>query len=82
MSVWSSLSGPDILALNGADPAANYRAEGEPTINVDVARTGLHNHIRLALFDGGVDVDALLSPAAARQLRDRLSAALGDEPQA
>ncbi|NUS26064.1 MAG: hypothetical protein HOV92_17830 [Streptomyces sp.] len=77
MSIWSSVPGPDILALNGAEDAANYRAEGTPTVHVDVATTGHHDHIRLALFDGGVDADTLLSPVAVRLLRDRLDAALG-----
>jgi hypothetical protein len=76
MSIWSSVPGPDILALNGDDDAANYRAEGTPTIHVDVATTGHHDHIRLALFDGAPDVDVLLSPDAARALRNRLDAAL------
>ncbi|MFR9794244.1 hypothetical protein ACL07V_37415 [Streptomyces sp. MB22_4] len=79
MSIWSSIGGPDILALNGSDEAANYRAEGTPTIGVDVATTGHHDHIRLCLYDGA-DVEALLSPAAARMLRDRLDAALGTAP--
>lgn len=82
MSIWSSVPGPDILALNGADEAANYRAEGEPAVHVDVATTGHHGHIRLALFDGGVDVDALLSPTAARLLRDRLDQALATQDSA
>ncbi|MFB7708076.1 hypothetical protein [Streptomyces sp. NPDC056105] len=80
MSIWASVPGPDILALNGTEDAANYHAEGEPVINIDVATNGLHDHIRLALFDGGADAEALLSPAAARMLRDRLSAVLDDEP--
>ncbi|NEB79091.1 hypothetical protein G3I40_28300 [Streptomyces sp. SID14478] len=82
MSIWLRLPGPDILALDGADDAANYHAAGEPVINIDVATNGFHDHIRLALFDGGADAEALLSPAAARLLRDRLTAALGDEPTA
>ncbi|MFE7573061.1 hypothetical protein ACFU76_40080 [Streptomyces sp. NPDC057539] len=76
MSIWSSVSGDDILALNGDDKAANYRAEGAPTIAIDVATTGHHDHIRLALSDDA-DVTALLSPDAARALRDRLTQALG-----
>lgn len=79
MSIWSSLPGDDIHALNGDDRTANYRAEGDPTITVDVATTSFHDHIRLALYDGGVDVTALLSPAEARVLRDRLTAALGEQ---
>ncbi|MFD3562808.1 hypothetical protein ACFWVU_24505 [Streptomyces sp. NPDC058686] len=47
-----------------------------------MATNGLHDHIRPALFDGGADAEALLSPAAARMLRDRPSAVLGDEPTA
>ncbi|MCX5054207.1 MULTISPECIES: hypothetical protein [unclassified Streptomyces] len=39
MSIWSSIPGPDILAVNGADDAANHRAEGEATITIDVATT-------------------------------------------
>ncbi|MCX5250919.1 hypothetical protein OG895_37965 [Streptomyces sp. NBC_00201] len=39
MSIWSSIPGPDILAVNGADDAANHRAEGEATISIDVATT-------------------------------------------
>jgi hypothetical protein len=80
MSIWSSVPGPDILALNGDDDAANYQAEGKPTIHIDVATTGHHDHIRLALFDGAPDVDVLLSPDAARALRDRLDAALQARP--
>lgn len=77
MSIWSSIPGPDIVALNGLDDPANYRAEGEPTITIDVATTSHHDHIRLSLFEGGADIDALLSPEAARLLRDRLDQALG-----
>ncbi|MBW8703732.1 hypothetical protein MBT84_29475 [Streptomyces sp. MBT84] len=79
MSTWASIPGPDILALDGSNRAANYRAEGEPTIVMDVATTGHHNHIRVCLYDGA-DVEALLSPAAARMLRDRLDAALSAGP--
>lgn len=79
MSIWSSVPGPDILALDGSNDAATYRAEGTPTIAVDVATTGHHDHIRLALYDGA-DVEALLSPDAARMLRDRLDAALSATP--
>ncbi|MEV0035489.1 hypothetical protein [Streptomyces sp. NPDC050804] len=78
MSIWSSIGTDDIQALNGDDAAANYRAEGEPTIAIDVATTGHHDHIRLALYDGCPDVTALLSPDAARALRDRLTSALGE----
>jgi hypothetical protein len=77
VSIWSSLSGPDLTALDGHDDAANYRAEGEPTIEIDVATTGHHDHIRLALWGGdGVDVCAVLPPATAEALRDRLTEAL------
>lgn len=79
MSIWSSVPGPDIVALDGSDDAANYRAEGKPTIAVDVATTGHHDHIRLCLYDGA-DVEAVLSPTAARMLRDRLDAALSLGP--
>ncbi|QKW06272.1 hypothetical protein HUT18_07515 [Streptomyces sp. NA04227] len=78
MSIWSSVDGPDIQALNGAPDVANFHAEGEPTITIDVATTRFHDHIRLALYDGCPNVDALLSPAAARALRDSLTKALGD----
>ncbi|MFE2936392.1 MULTISPECIES: hypothetical protein [unclassified Streptomyces] len=75
MSIWSSVPGPDIQALNGRDEAARFHAEGDPTINIDVATTGLHDHIRLALYDDG-EMEALLSPEAARALRNRLDEAL------
>ncbi|MFE4176895.1 hypothetical protein ACFRR7_33455 [Streptomyces sp. NPDC056909] len=78
MNIWSSVSGDDVLALNGADETANYRAEGEPTIAIDVATTGHHDRIRLALYDGCPDVTALLSPDAARTLRNQLTEALGE----
>ncbi|WP_404974870.1 hypothetical protein [[Kitasatospora] papulosa] len=75
MSIWSTVPGPDIRALDGSTNAANYRAEGEPDVEIDVATTGHHDHIRLSL-SGCPDTDALLPPAAARLLRDRLDAAL------
>ncbi|MFJ2214285.1 hypothetical protein ACIQVO_09500 [Streptomyces sp. NPDC101062] len=77
MSIWSSVSAEEIHVLNGDDDAVNYRAEGEPTITVDVATTGHHDHIRLVLCDGCPDVAALLAPDAARARRDQLTQALG-----
>lgn len=81
MSIWSSISGPIILALNGHDEAANYRAEGMPDIAVNVAVTTSHDHIQLGLWDyygtgEPIDVQAVLSPEAATMLRDRLTEAL------
>ncbi|MCW2768176.1 MAG: hypothetical protein JWO11_4135 [Nocardioides sp.] len=76
MSIWSSIEGPDILALDGHQEAANYRGEGDPTIEIDVAVTSFHDHIRLALLGDSPDVCALLSPTAAAMLCDRLSKAL------
>ncbi|MEU2674121.1 hypothetical protein ABZ622_35725 [Streptomyces sp. NPDC007164] len=61
MSIWSGVPGPGIKALNGFDEAARFHAEGDPTINMDVATTGLHDHIRLALYDDG-EMDALCRP--------------------
>ncbi len=82
MSIWSSITGPAILAADGEDPDAHYRGEGEATIDIDVATTGQHNLIRLALFGSGptgvIDVEALLSSAAARELAARLLTAVGD----
>ncbi len=82
MSIWASIDGPGVVALDGHTEAANYRAEGDPSIFIDVATTGLHNHVRLALWKAGgpLDVCALLAPDAARALRDRLTKALGDQP--
>lgn len=81
MSIWCSTAGPDILALDGATEAAHDRAEGDPVWVIDVATAGgIHDHIRLAAHDvsweRGVVVEALLSPEAARLLRDRLDATL------
>lgn len=83
MSIWCSLDGPEITALNGSNAAANDRAEGEPVWWIDVATAGgFHDHIRIAIGDidweRGVLVESLLSPASARLLRDRLNRALGD----
>lgn len=78
MSIWASIPGDGIVALDGHDDAANYRAEGEPSIAVDVATTGHHDHIQLALYGDGPDACAVLSPDAARALRDRLTQALGE----
>ncbi|MGW1410888.1 hypothetical protein [Streptomyces sp. NPDC002403] len=75
MSIRSSVPGPDIRALNGFDETARFRAEGDPTISIDAATTGHHDHIRLALHDDG-EMEALLSPEAARTLRDRIDEAL------
>jgi hypothetical protein len=36
MSIWNSIDEP-VRALNADDDAANYRAEGEPTVGIDVA---------------------------------------------
>ena len=77
MSIWNSINEP-VRALNADDDDANYRAEGEPTVGIDVAVTDYHDHIRLAVWDDerAVHVDAVLSPGAARALRDMLDAAL------
>ena len=51
----------------------------QPTVGIDVAiADGYHDHIRLAVWDDvrAVHVDAVLSPEAARRLRDMLDAAL------
>ena len=61
--------------------AANDRAEGDPVWVIDVATAGgIHDHIRLAAHDvdwkRGVVMEALLSPEAARMLRDRLDSVL------
>lgn len=80
MSIWSSLTLGDVKALNGNDEGANYRAEGEPSIVIDIATAApWHDHIRLGLLDfptGAVNVDALLSPEMARKLRDTIDEAL------
>ena len=73
MSIWVSAD-PEVRALDGHDEAANYRAEGTPSITIDLATTSYHDHVRLALWDdNGLDVCALLSPAAARRLSQMLA---------
>ena len=77
MSIWISMGDP-VEALNGDDDDANYKAEGQPTVGVDVAITvGYHDNVRLAVWDNqrAIHIDAILSPAAARQVRDMLDAA-------
>lgn len=86
MSIWASVGAEVIEALDGHQEAANYRAEGTPRLEFDVAKTTLHDHIRVALWsirddgisDGRLDVKAVLSPASARNLRDALNIALGE----
>lgn len=77
MSIWRSIDGPDILALNNDGPTANYHGQGEPTVQIDVAITGHHELVRLALFDGA-DVDVLLAPDAVRALAERLLRAVDE----
>ena len=75
MSIWSSAAGDPVTALNGDQEAANYRAEGEPTLEVDVATAASwHDHIRLAIWGDGKDATALLSPDSAREIAKRLEA--------
>jgi hypothetical protein len=77
MSIWSSVSGQQVVALDGHEGDANYRAEGDPTYTVDVATARpWHDHIRLGVDADHVDVCALLSPDNARALRDKLTEAL------
>lgn len=81
MSIWCSVPGPDLVALDGGTEAANDRAEGDPVWVIDVATAGgHHDHTRLAVHDvdweRGVVVEALLSPEAVRMLRDRLNEVL------
>ena len=80
MSIWVSVGEP-VHALNGHNDDATYRAEGDPTTGVDVAiADGYHDHIRLAVWDDteAREMEAVLSPAAARELRALLGAAIGD----
>jgi hypothetical protein len=72
--------GEPLFVLNGHTDGANYRAEGEPTTYVDVAITEYHDHIRLAVWDDteAREMEAVLSPDAARHLIDQLTAALPD----
>jgi hypothetical protein len=45
MSIWTSVGEP-IKALDGDLDGANYRAEGEPDLIIDVAVTDYHKHLR------------------------------------
>lgn len=84
MSIWSSVHDRDprdLLALYNDGDAANYLGEGTPHVQVDVATTGQHDLIRLALWtdeEPRVDTDVLLTHDAVRRLRDRLTRALGE----
>lgn len=73
MSIWSSVRGDDIKALNNDTEASNYRGEGEPNLTLDVATTW-HELMSLRIFE--LDVDVLLSVDAAEALRDRIDKAL------
>lgn len=86
MSIWSSVGDGDdrdLLALYNDGDAANYRGEGTPHVQVDVAVTGsgFHDLTRLALWSDSepvVEADVLLTREAVRRLRDRLTRALGE----
>jgi hypothetical protein len=79
MSIWASVPGEPIKALVNDTDDANYRAEGEPTAEVDVATArSWHDHIRLTIWGDGEDTEVLLSPDAARQVGWRLLAAAGE----
>jgi hypothetical protein len=84
MSIWSTVR-HDIRAQDGDFGDANYRAEGEERFGIGVARTEWHDYLRLSVIDerptpfrGPVDLALLLSPDAARELRDALTEALGE----
>lgn len=85
MSIWGSIDKELVMALDCHDRDAEYNAEGTPSIELDVATTWFHDHVRLALwainedggFEPGMDVCALLSPEMARRLADQLVAAVG-----
>ena len=76
MSIWISVGEP-VRGLNGHADDANYRAEGEPTAGVDVAVTDYRDHVRLSVWDDAeaAEMEVILSPAAARAVRDQLSQA-------
>lgn len=93
MSIWSSVGigfGSEfvhVMAIENNDDATNYRGEGTPDINVDVATArSWHDRVRLSLWRdaasgvGGFEAEVLLTPDAVRLLRDRLSEALGEKP--
>lgn len=80
MSIYGSVNQhQDITALAAADLTDDYRADGEPSLTVDVATaTSYHDHVRLSAWSTQ-DRDAawmLLSPESTRLLRDALDEAL------
>jgi hypothetical protein len=72
-----------VFALDGDRDNANYRAEGEPDLMIDVAVTDYHTHLRLSVShllertDEPRYMDAVLSESAARVLHGLLGDALG-----
>lgn len=82
MSIWSSVGNGPCLASDFDDSATNqYAGTGEDNYEIDVATTGLHDGVRLAVLpavnhEGDLDVDLLLSRDSAALLRDKLDAAL------
>lgn len=82
MSIWASIDlapGGGIVGLHNATDATNYRGEGTPDLSLDVATTGHHDLIRLAIWTkeagGGLGLDVLLSVDAARRLCGQLAEA-------
>ena len=74
MSIWVSIGEP-VSALDGDSDDAIYRAEGEPTVKIDVAiAEGYHDHVRVAVWNeaAATHMDAILSPGAVRDLIQQL----------
>lgn len=78
MSIWASIGSDEVRAArcwNGERmEGANYSGEGPLDVIVDVARTGLHDKIRLGLWTDSMDLDVevLVSASAGRELAARL----------
>jgi|SRR3954467_9422176 hypothetical protein len=77
MSIWSSV-GLDVRAIDthavGAD---EYAGTGPAEVFVDIATTGHHDMIILAVYEGGIDVCLMLTPEAAASLLAKLQQAVG-----
>jgi hypothetical protein len=78
MSIWASVGEP-VAALDGSTEAANYRAEGKPSVTIVVATTHAHDHVRLAMWGAGQDVTVILSPATVRLLAAKLNDAVAED---
>lgn len=78
MSIWSSV-GPDVQVIDlHADSTDQYAGTGVEGPYVDVALTGHHDMIRLAVYGKGIDTCLMMPADVAERLAANLMTAVGE----